>query len=642
MHYFGVFKEARFSELKPNGFIKEMLERELNGVVGHFDELGYPFHLTPWAQKDPVETECARWWPYEQTAYWIDALSRASALLDDWTVFEKVRPQVEQALAQADPYIGPNIIREEMPCCRWPHAVFFRALYALWSKTGDDKIMQKMREHYRGDLNLEYGQDRTLMSLEMMLRVASYYDDEALFRKAKRSMDLYLKRYGPSLEYFHYYLKGLPKKLNRRKETGDMSSYMTGVFHGVSYNETAKMPALMYLYTGDRKYLDYSLEALRVMENCHMMPDGVNSSCEHLHGNDGLALHESCDITDFTYFMGILLEATGEAKYADKIERAMLNAYFGVTDKDYHAFQYFSSLNQVVSTSTSSYVANFADEKLAFQPLHNPQCCAGNLGRAFPNYVYRMYQETEKGVAVSLFGDCDYNGKNMEIVQTGDYPFNDSVTLKIVRADARKNELRVRIPAWSVSTALTLNGKKVRYEMVNGYAVLKVHSGDEIVMTTVKRFECHNSSDRGMYFTYGPFLLSLKIDANKVIDTKAVRSNSDFPAYNMTPASDWNFAVCEEEQPTFVKPVSSENRVFEIQIRARVLNDWKLQTMKDPKGVDVTFTPAIPGEDFINSHLGEFRDVTLVPYGSTELRLTIFPRYSNRGTYIFSPERIED
>ena len=83
-----------------------------------------------------------------------------------------------------------------------------------------------------------------------------------------------------------------------------------------------------------------------------MLIDGVNSSTEALAGNDPLASHETCDITDYTWTMGYYLMATGDGQWADRIEKAIFNAGFGAITKDFRTMQYFSCPNQFIATGS--------------------------------------------------------------------------------------------------------------------------------------------------------------------------------------------------------------------------------------------------------------------------------------------------
>ena len=85
---------------------------------------------------------------------------------------------------------------------------------------------------------------------------------------------------------------------------------------------------------------------------------------------------------------------------------------------------------------------------------------------------------------------------------------------------------------------------------------------------------------------------------------------------------------------------------LEIKIKARELHGWDLVKASQVKksaaeGInakqvecgasvvdeDNLLMPEIPSAEFIKNNLGEEREVTLVPYGCTNIRLTVFPKY---------------
>ena len=384
-----------------------------------------------------------------------------------------------------------------------------------------------------------------------------------------------------------------------------------------------------------------------------MLPDGIHSSSEALCGKETWRTHESCDISDYTWSIGYLLEATGDGEYADKIERAVFNAFFGASAKNFKAIQYLSAVNQVICARNSTHIKAWRDTpRMAYAPHHYPECCVGNIGRVFPNYILRMYQKSENGTALSLYGDSKYEDEEIRIIQSGNYPCGMNVRLDVAVKNGEKTLLKLRIPKWSAETEIFVDGEKCSCDSLNGYAAIEVKTCTvEISFKPV--FKSHMSVDGGVYYTYGPFLLALKIDENCSVDTKEKRQTADFPAYNIYPASPWNYAVSGWEAPEIIMNESSENPMwsyvpFEIKIKARVLENWELVRIKraekefengegiDEKQVecgasivdeDNLVTPKIPSADFVEDNLGEEREITLVPYGCTNIRLTVFPKY---------------
>ncbi len=158
--------------------------------------------------------------------------------------------------------------------------------------------------------------------------------------------------------------------------------------HGVTAAEQLKLLPLMYSYTGDKNSLELAKLAYEKVLADSMMPDGGIVSSESMGTTAFNSLHETCDITDWSWSFGYMLMASGEGRWADVIERATFNALPGVVTKDFKQLQYFSSANQVLCSSTAC--PRIAMTRMSYRAAHETPCCSGNVNRAMPNYVMRM------------------------------------------------------------------------------------------------------------------------------------------------------------------------------------------------------------------------------------------------------------
>ena len=152
--------------------------------------------------------------------------------------------------------------------------------------------------------------------------------------------------------------------------------------------------------------------------------------------------------------------------------------------------------------------------------------------------------------------------------------------------------------------------------------------------------------------------MALKIEENEEIDTKELRQTKAFPAYNIYPKSKWSYAVKRfgvDERPVIKWKEIGKNPFWdgypiEITVKARELKNWELVKVENKSDIDnrvgegldrkqvecgapevtedLLLTPKIPDYRFVADHLGEETEITLVPYGCTKLRLTVFPKYS--------------
>lgn len=114
-------KECMLAQIRPEGWLRQVLLAEKNGMPGHLPEIGYPYDRGCWAEARLTDGGYAEWWPYEQTAYWIDSMVRLAALLRDDEVYALVMPQIRRSLALAAPdgFIGPEELKEQGRRNQW-------------------------------------------------------------------------------------------------------------------------------------------------------------------------------------------------------------------------------------------------------------------------------------------------------------------------------------------------------------------------------------------------------------------------------------------------------------------------------------------------------------------------------------------
>ena len=165
---FAKFRPAPLREVRPAGWIQNFLERQSTGLTGNVAVSGYPYGIKFWGSKDDdIKGSYDSWWPYEQTAYWIDGALKCGYLAGDEALYHQALDEVDFAIQHAAPdgFIGPDSMREKD---RWPHAVFFRAVLAQYEITGDERYLKALSRHYRA-MPHPMGWDRDVTGVEILL-----------------------------------------------------------------------------------------------------------------------------------------------------------------------------------------------------------------------------------------------------------------------------------------------------------------------------------------------------------------------------------------------------------------------------------------------------------------------------------------
>ena len=614
------------TDIHPAGWLQTLMQRQHNGLTGHPEALSYPYNSCLWAGEisRSDETYGDNWWRYEQTAYYTDGLLRLGYELNADEMVAKAMQGIEYTLAnQNDNGLLGN---STLTGITWPMSVFFRVLQAKYEHDGDQRIPEALERHY---LNFTADElaggilgGRNIMSLEGILWTYGKTGNEQLLKLAEEAWAIQ-DRFA----------------VDETAITSNEPFYM----HGVTFCEMLKLPLLLYTYTGKERYRELAMTAIRKIERESMLPDGVPTSAEFLTGNDIHVSHETCDVVDFTWTLTHYLAVTGEAEWADKIETAIYNAGLGAVTKDFRSLQYFSSVNQFIATGTSNHnTYKHGSTWMAYRPTHETECCSGNVNRMLPNFVSRMWMtDSDGGAVAAIYGPstASFNTEagSVTITCNTDYPFDETLTFTVSSAEGAVIPLSLRIPAWCKDATVSINGTAVNMALQPGtFAKLPnpVGNGDVITLTLPMTVEKKTLEGQGVYFQRGPLLFAYAIPQQMTEDTEVYANmhgkkpeNADFKCWSITPTADFNYAYADDAQPIQVIrhttgntdgaiPFDDDYTPITLRIPVKQI-EWSLE--------DNRYTPHLPEQGRLTLLSDERKYIELVPYGSTELRLTVFP-----------------
>ncbi len=600
--------------ITPRGWLLDFLKTQKSGLTGHMEKAGYPYNETYWGSQEHPPYKGIFWWPFEQTAYHIDGLVRTAILLKDKELLAKAETIIYSVIDHPDEdgYLGPTEIKEVTDeYTRWSHVVFFRACLALYEYNHDETIVKAMARHYI-DCPCDYSSIRNVYNVEIMLE---------LYRLGgnKRLLDMAIEAYEKGHDNM------VTKTLGRISEKAHI--------HGVTYNEYAKLGALLYRETGNKKYLRDSVRAYEKIKKKYLLPGGCNSSSEYMNSDRYDEVYELCDVSDMTWSLHYLAKITDDISYSDMIETCIFNAGIGSVTEDFRALQYFSCANQLIFNESSSHCRfDMGGKSMTYAPMPFTACCPGNMNRFMPNYILSLWDVADNTVSARMYGpsrfEGELQGKRIFIEEKTTYPFDLSAEFEI-QTEAPFT-LRLRIPAWCRSFKVV----GADYVAKNGFAVIPIEKSTSLSLT-MEADILQKENHGGVYFTRGPLVYTLGMKGNR-----EKLGDPDFPIYRIAPNEKWNYAIVGDGAPIYTQGKDTswdvEADLPTLTVRAKEVASWRLAVKTKLKCINWkyesiekigkwTLTPSLPRKDR-RAYVDSETALRLVPYGAAKVRMTVLPQ----------------
>ena len=610
-----VLQDNGIEGIKAEGWMKEVLTTQRNGLTGHIQVAGAPFDKEGWG--DATQKKMDRWEDFEQTGYWADGALRCGYLIDDPELTQRVKEWIDFQIdhPKEDGFIGPELHN------LWPHVVFFRVIMAEYSKNPSPKIIKALSNHYknaaRSQTLIKTGgpewdfNERTMLHIEMLCWLYQQTNDAFFIEKAE---DTY-------------------KAFCSRKSPFTMQAFLSDevpIVHSVSSFETLKIPVILYISTGKKEYLDAAIHGIQKVYKYHGLADGIPSGNEAHDGNMPNEVHETCCVSDAQWTLGYFLQATGDVQWADLMEKICFNAAFSVVWKDFKSLQYYSSPNQVIARNNSSscmYVGG--QDRMAYKVAHGPACCNGNMNRMIPLFCSRQWMKKgDNGIVAALYAPSSYTtrlkGSKNEITiqEETNYPFEETIRFKMQMKRSTAFSFWLRIPQWCKEASITINGQATQIVCHAGtFAEVqrKFSNGDIIELKLPMKAKSVSMPYAGVAFERGPLVFSLNVKAKEEITETREHEGIKFRSRILTPLSEWNYAPVDTETIEVVNSNdyndlwNPETTPVRLKVKAVTVRNWQLY--RD------NFTPYMPSVIL----KGEEKVLELVPVGTTVLRMTVFP-----------------
>ncbi|MCC7520278.1 MAG: glycoside hydrolase family 127 protein [Flavobacteriaceae bacterium] len=569
-----VFQTLSFGSIKPTGWLKEQMQKDINGFVGNLDLLvpeliNDPIYGESRLQKnskakdlgnlkagDVAGDEQYKWWNSETQSNWWDGYMRNVFLLDDKNGIEKVNHYVASILATQDEdgYIGIydvelrykfNSENGEL----WSKASLYRGLLAYYEFTHDEKVfkavtravenvMQNYPIHasspFSSGTSFNGGVSHGLTFTDVLERMYFHTQDEKY-----RQYALFLYQ-----DFSNTYQSEADVQLkNILNPTYKLKS------HGVHTFEHIRA-LIIAAYTDSNMEIDNALKTYldRIKQATTLSGGAIGDEwIAERHSDATHTGYEYCSLQELLDSYCLLFQKTGNAETGDLIENTFYNAAQGSRNPQHSCIAYLKTDNsyEMLGSKNGEIEPDRKQTRYKYSPAHQDVavCCNPNAGRISPYFIQNSWmKENEKTLVATLLMpnivETTLNGTKISIENITHYPYENSFTFKIQLEKNMPLTLKIRKPIW-VQNILTSE----KYTIENDFIVINrtFMTSDEIQLSFSTDVVVKVDPNGAHYFSYGALLYAKPILAEEIAGKVYGNEFTDF-TYKPQDISKYAFA----------------------------------------------------------------------------------------------------
>jgi hypothetical protein len=621
------FRPLPLGSVRPRGWLERQLRIQAAGLSGHLDEFWPDVGQSQWFGGT------AEGW--ERAPYWLDGAIPLAWVLGDARLQAKVSGRVEE------------IVRGQRPDGRFGPVAGAPAgkPYDLWAVLLANKTLVQHHE--------ATGDERTLRAVEASLKsLAASVAQAPLFRWGK-----YRWFEGLIPIYYLYQRTGDAWLLDLARTLRAQGTDYAAIYQGddvtvptprrgawtwdkhvVNTAMAPKAAALSWRLDQRAQDREFPSRMVAILDRYHGQVTGMFSGDECLAGKNPIQGTELCAVVEFLYSLETLASVFGDPAFGDRLERVAFNALPAPLTPDMWAHQYDQQVNQVQCTINPEYLwsTNGPESNLyGLEPEFG--CCTSNLHQGWPKLAAHLWMSTaEGGLAAIAYAPSEVRfqarGVPVAVTLDTDYPFRETLTASVAPERPVAFPLVFRVPGWAEGATLEMDGgPAAALRPGTFHRVEREWRGpSRIMLRFPMRPKVTVRYHDAIAVERGPLVYSL------MLEEQWTRVNADQPHrelphgdFEVRPGSPWNYGLLLdpqapadgltfEETPVGERPFSPEGAGVRARVSGRRLPNWKLE-----HGWAAEIAPGPQGS-------GEpLEQLTLIPYGCTNIRVTEFPRLSS-------------
>lgn len=620
--------------IRPAGWLRAQLETQASGLGGHLDTFWPDVAQSAWFGGN------AEGW--ERAPYWLDGFIPLAVLLNDPALLARAERAVDAILTRqhADGWFGPLLDASDARRKTrdpWPIFVALKALTQWHEYTGDARIIPAMLRFCRlletelvAQPLFDWGRYRWADLLVSLHWLHERTGDDWLLDLAalvqQQGFDWMAFAAG-----FPYTAKLTRDVIHPATTEPRVSFSLDMASHVVNCAMAIKSGGVWARQSHDPADAAASRILLEMLDRYHGQVNGMFSGDEHLAGLHPSQGTELCAVVEAMYSLEVLLSITGDARWAERLERIAFNALPATFTPDMWAHQYVQQCNQIRAAVVDDriYTNNGPDANIfGLEPHYG--CCTANMHQGWPKYAASLWMRADDGFAVLSYAPCELrsaiDGVPVTIRVATDYPFGETVRISVETESVATFAVHLAIPGWAHGASLTIGNLETDAPAGEFMQIVRTWQGTTAVLLVLPMPVVRVAHAAGVALQRGPLLYALPIAPR----WRALRAwpglasdpgDATFRGHDWAaePASPWAYALeldsaAEVTNHAVNTPgFRSDGAPIVLHVRARRCQ-WPEAHAAASEPAAAVVDAAAPVET-----------ITLVPYGCTSLRIAVFP-----------------
>lgn len=627
------FRPFPISSIRPQGWLKNQLQTQLNGLSGNLDLFWPDIMDSAW-----IGGKAEGW---ERMPYWLDGVIPLAWLLNDEPFKKRLSGYMDKIFAgqHESGWLGPLPEEKKEALDLWSQALATKMLYVWRLATNDPRVDDALLRAFRrldryldGKSLSQWGAFRWQEFLIALYDLYERHPEPFLISLAKRFQAQGFDWVG----YFNDWPATEPTEHKRWSFEN----------HVVNNGQALKTGPLWWRISGVDSDLNAASHMYSELMCYHGLPSGIFTGDENLAGRGTSQGTELCAVCEAMYSMEVAAAITGDPMWGDALERVTFNALPATFSPDMWTHQYDQQINQIeCSIHARPWTTNGAYANL-FGLEPNYGCCTANLSQGWPKFAASLWMDFTDNEAGEGFVAVAYAPSSVEALRNGvmvkatmdtEYPFRDSVRF-VFEVDGKVAfPFKFRIPAWCKNASIVEADGTTTTSMVSGSYLTRIIESDgpttiTITLNLPAEGRWVTNGDGSTSLCRGPLLFALKMDERwEICDEGKPYREPPHCDYVVFPESKWNYAVARYSMTSIpaVDGVTFENRPLPEASTAFAPDAAPIVAT-----VPVVEVPAWQAIECGNvgempsspvADIGAKTTATFIPYGCTNLRVGALP-----------------